>query len=214
MTHRILTSLDRKSKNEVNAALCLFVDWKQTYSRQCHFLGIQDRRMQVRWHGVTSEPRKLPGDGAMGATLGNWEYISQTNNNANFIPEEDRYKFVDDLTVLEIINLLNIGLSSHNIKQHVPSDVPDHGQWIDNMNLQSQEYLNQLNNWSEKHKMIISQTKTKAMIIKFNHNYQFGTHLQLQESNIEIVDQMKILGTIFTNTLSWDRNCAEIIQKS
>ena len=51
------------------------------------------------------------------------------------------------------------------------------------------------------------------MIINFTHKYQFQTRLQLNDKNIEIVDQIKILGTIFTNTLSWNENCANIIKK-
>ena len=51
------------------------------------------------------------------------------------------------------------------------------------------------------------------MIINFTHKYQFQTRLQLNNKNIEIVDQIKILGTIFTNTLSWNENCANIIKK-
>jgi hypothetical protein len=82
----------------------------------------EDREMRVKWHGKLSQPRKLPGGGAMGASLGNWEFLSQTNDNANCVPEEDRFKFVDDLTTLEIINLLTIGLSSLYMKNHVPSD--------------------------------------------------------------------------------------------
>ena len=34
-----------------------------------------------------------------------WEYLSQTNDNAECVPVEDRYKFVDDLSTVEIINL-------------------------------------------------------------------------------------------------------------
>ena len=55
--------------------------------------------MGVKWHDKLSEPRKLPGGGAMGASLGNWEYLYQTNNNADCIPEEDRFKFVDDFEI-------------------------------------------------------------------------------------------------------------------
>ena len=109
LVHRVLTSLDQNSKGEIRAVLCLFVDYKQAFSRQCHTLGIksfiengvrpslipilmsyfEDRQMRVKWHGELSQPRKLPGGGAMGATLGIWEYLSQTNHNADCIPEED-----------------------------------------------------------------------------------------------------------------------------
>ena len=98
MLHRVLTSLDRNSRGEINAVLLMCIDWRQAFSRQCHFLGIQsfitngvrpslipvligyfeDRQMFVRWHGKQSQPRKLPGSGPMGATLGILECLSQT----------------------------------------------------------------------------------------------------------------------------------------
>ena len=119
----LINSLDNNKKGEIKAVLCLFVDWKQAFSRQCHTLGVEsfkrngvrasllpllinyfkDRQMRVKWRGHLSEVRKLPGGGAMGATLGIWEFLSQTNNNADCVPVEDRFKFVDDLTILEVI---------------------------------------------------------------------------------------------------------------
>ena len=61
--------------------------------------------------------------------------------------------------------------------------------------------------------MIISQKKTKAMIVNFTDNHQFTTRLQLKGENIEIVDKMKILGTIITDKLTWDDNCNYLIKK-
>ena len=233
LLHRVVSSVDRNCKGEVSAVLCMFVDWKQAYSRQCHTLGIQsflkngvrpslipilisyfeDREMRVKWHGKLSQPRKLPGGGAMGASLGNWEFLSQTNDNADCVPEDDRFKFVDDLTTLEVINLLTIGLSSYFMKNQIPSDIPDHGQFIEGDKLKSQAYLDQINEWTENHKMVISEKKTKAMIFNFTENYQFTTRLGLKGKNIEVVDEMKILGTIVDNKLSWDANCSYIIKK-
>ena len=233
LLHRILTSVDKNSKGEVNAVLCMFIDWKQAYSRQCHTLGVksfiqngvrpalipllisyfEDRQMKVKWHGKISEARNLPGSGAMGANLGNWEFLSQTNDNADCIPANDRFKFVDDLSTIEVINLLTIGLSSLYVKNQVPSDLPTHGQYLHSNDTKSQQYLNQINKWTEEHKMIISQQKTKAMIINYTDNYQFSTRLHLKGENIEIVDKMKILGTIVTNQLSWNENCDLLIRK-
>ena len=71
----------------------------------------------------------------MGATLGIWEYLSQTNNNGDSIPTEDRFKFVDDLTVLEIVNLTNIAIQTYDVTKHVPSDIANHNQFIDGKKL-------------------------------------------------------------------------------
>ena len=99
---------------------------------------------------------------------------------------EDRFKYVDDLSILEIINLLNIGLSSHNFKNQVASDVPIHGQYIDSNNLKTQEYLNSINEWTVKQKMQISEKKTKSMINNFTKNKKFTTRIALNEKNIDI----------------------------
>ena len=107
MLHCIVTNVDRNSKGEVHAALMLFVDWKSAFSNQCHKLGVksfirngvrpelipllinyfQNRKVKVKFHGKVSKTRKQPGSGAQRATLGNWELISQTNNNADCVPE-------------------------------------------------------------------------------------------------------------------------------
>ena len=233
MINRIVTSVDNNSKGEIRSILMTFVDWKSAFSKQCHTLGIesfirngvrpalipllisyfQNRVIKVKFHGKISKGRNQPGSGAQGATLGNQEFTSQTNNNADCIPEEDRYKFVDDLSILEIINMINIGLSSYNFRNHVASDIATDGQFVTNEHLKSQEYLNVINAWTENQKMEISAKKTKAMIINFTENYQFTTRLQLHQRNVEIVDQMKVLGTIITNKLTWDENCNNLIQR-
>ena len=60
--------------------------------------------------------------------------------------------------------------------------------------------------------MIISEKKTKAMIFNFTDKFQFTTRLQLKDKNVELVDQMKILGTVVKSDLSWDDNCRLLIK--
>ena len=106
LLHRILAALDNNSGDQIIAVLCSFVDWRQAYSQQCHKLGIQsfikngvwaalipllssycqDRELRVKWRSQLSKPRSLPGGGAMRATLGNLEFSSQTNQNADSVP--------------------------------------------------------------------------------------------------------------------------------
>jgi hypothetical protein len=108
------------------------------------------------------------------------------------------------LTTIEIINLINIGLSSLRIKNQVPSDIPIHGQFVEGKNLKSQQYIDYINSWTDNYKMVISEKKTKAMIFNFTENFQFATRLELKGKNIEMVDKMRILGTIVRSDLSWD----------
>ena len=61
--------------------------------------------------------------------------------------------------------------------------------------------------------MHLNEKKTKATIVNFTKKYQFTARLKLNNTNIEIVDSMKILGTTLNNQLNWDQNCKDIIRK-
>ena len=136
MLHRILSMLDNNSKGDVFAVVANLVDWNNAFPRQCPKLGIesfqkngvrpslipvlvnyfQDRKMSVKWHGCCSVPKKINGGGPQGATLGLLEYMSQSNHSADCVDVKDRFKFVDDLSILEIVNLLTVGITSFNMK--------------------------------------------------------------------------------------------------
>ena len=53
----------------------------------------------------------------------------------------------------------------------------------------------------------------KIMIENFTDRFQFPTRLQLKSQSIEVVKQMKILGTTFTDRLSWSENSDSILKK-
>ena len=172
MIHKILTAVDNNAKGEVCAVVANLIDWNNAFPRQCPKLGVesfmkngvrpslipllinyfQDREMRVKWHGTTSTPRKINGGGPQGATLGILEYLSQSNNNCMDIP--DRFKFIDDLTTLEVVNLLITGVCSYNLKSHIPSDIPIHNQIIPSEKLMSQKWLDEINLWTKNQKNV------------------------------------------------------------
>ena len=210
------------------------VDWKAAFPRQDHTLGVksfirngvrpalipvlvnyfQDRKMSVKWHGCRSVPIAIHGGGPQGATLGILEYLSQSNNNADLVKVSDRFKFVDDLTVLEIIDLLTVGITCYNIKAHVPSDIPVHNQYIPPANLKSQQYLEQISEWTANQKMMLNAKKSKNMVFNFTDRYQFSTRLKMDNDVVETVQSMKLLGTIISQDLSWDLNVKNIVRKA
>ena len=159
-------------------------------------------------------PRRINGGGPQGATLGILEYLSQTNNSADCVGSEDRFKFVDDLTILEIVNLLTIGISSFNTKHEVPNDIGEDNLYIPPENLKSQEYLDTINSWTINQKMKINQTKTKTMIFNQTNLYQFNTRLKINNETLDTVEETKLLGTIITNDLKWDLNTRNIVKKA
>ena len=162
MLHRMLTAVDRNSQTEAFAVILNMIDWSQAFDRQSHKLGIQsfiengvrpclipilisffqNRQMKVKWNGKTSSAHMLNGGGPQGGLLGILEYLSQTNGNTDFLSDNDKFKFIDDLSVLEMINLASQGLSSYNFKSHVASDINvEHNQFLPHSNFKSQVYL-------------------------------------------------------------------------
>ena len=126
MIHKILTAVDNNSRRDIFAVVATMIDWNSAFVRHCPKLGVQsfqengvrnsliplltsyfqERYQSVKWRGVITSPKRINGGGPQGATLGILEFLSQTNNSADCVNPEERFQFVDDLTVLEIFNLL------------------------------------------------------------------------------------------------------------
>ena len=107
-----------------------------------------------------------------------------------------------------------MGLSSHNFKHQVSSKVPSHNQFIEAQNLESQKWLNDINVWTKKQKMLINENKSSYMIFNPSTKYQFTTELKLNNQPLEIVEYTTLLGTIISNDLKWDLNCEKIVKKA
>ena len=60
------------------------------------------------------------------------------NDNVDMKDPEEKFKFVNNLTLLEKVNPLMKGLSSFNIKSSVPSDIPVHNGVIPTEHLKHQ----------------------------------------------------------------------------
>ena len=168
----------------------------------------------MKWNGTKSESRHVNGGGAQGGLLGILEYLSQNNDCANFLSQEDRYKFIDDLSILELINLVSIGISSYNCKQQVPSDIQASNMYIPSKNIQTQKSLDKICEWTNRKKMLINSDKTKYMIINYSKNYQFSTRLSLEGKVIQQITQTKLLGVMVDDSLSWQANTNYIVRQA
>ena len=162
-------------------------DWSKAYDNQDHTLGIQsfidnnvrnclipilisylqDRKMIVKWNEAKSDIKDLPGGGAQGTLIGPLEYFSQSNNSSNIVPITDRFKFVDDLSVIEIIQLAS-KIISHNFKLNVASDIGLHGQYIDGASLNSQIYTESIQEWTKNQQMVLNEKKNQIYGLQFH----------------------------------------------
>ena len=62
--------------------------------------------------------------------------------------------------------------------------------------------------------MKLNCKKTKSMIFNYSKNHQFTTNLEVEGESIEIVKEAKLLGTVITDKLNWDRNTEELTKQA
>ena len=123
LVHRILSALDTNNKHEVYGVVMQLIDLSQAFDRQYPTLAresfirngigksfinyFQDRKIIMKWKNVLSSVKDLPGGRPQGCTLGLDSYKRQSNNNSQLISQNDKFKWIDDLTALEVINIVN-----------------------------------------------------------------------------------------------------------
>ena len=228
----ILKALD--SKEDSNAVLLSFLDWESAFPRVNHNFGVksfvecgvrsslmpliinyfQDRSITVQWNGATSSSYSMPASTPQGSSFGVNEFLAISNDVASGVPEDDKYSYMDDLTTMEVINLVSVGIASYNFKSHVSSSVPSHNQIVPADNLKSQGYLNEINQWTNEKEMKLNERKTKCMLINFSRKNKFTTDLKLKGESLEIVDEARLLGVILTSDLKWAANTNKIVRNA
>ena len=107
-----------------------------------------------------------------------------------------------------------IGLTSYNTKFQVPNDIHMSNNFIPKENLKSQSHLNKIEEWTDRQKMKLNTDKTKCMIFNFTRSKQFSTRLTLKNTQLETVKEMKLLGTIITDDLKWNKNTTFLVKKA
>ena len=230
LVHDILEGLDTNSKGNITAAIATFYDWSKAYDMQCHKLGVesfiecgvrasilpilvsylQDRTMIVKYKSAISTERELPGGGAQGTLIGPIEYACQSNKSANVVDPSRRYKFVDDLTTLEIAMLASKVLS-YNFHNHVASDIGTENKFIEGQDLKTAVTAQHI---YENQKMALNSKKTKYMIINYTKDFQFNTRLFIENTLLDCISQIRLLGVELTSDLSWKTNTESIVKKS
>ena len=73
-------------------------------------------------NGQASTPLYIIGGGPQGSLIGQLLYLIASDDVAEEIPEEDQFKYIDDLTAVEA-QFTDGKLVDYDVLQHVPSDV-------------------------------------------------------------------------------------------
>ena len=195
------------------------LDWSSAFDRQDPTLGIKkflkmgvrpalipiiasyltDREMEVRFNNTYSSTHKLPGGGPQGTLIGLIEYFVQSNDNADCVDPDMRFKYVDDLTVLELVLLANL-LTEYNFKQHVASDIGIDEFYVPATSLASQTNIESIANWTTENKMKLNEEKSNYMVFS-RSNTEFATRMTMNGNTLDRVEEVKLVGVWVTTFL-------------
>ena len=90
----------------------------------------------------------LIGGGPQGTLLGQIEYLVQSNDNADIVSPDDRFNYIDDLSVLQLICLSGL-LIDYDFKQKfLPAE-----------HYQTQDILDYISHWTKDNLMKINKEK-------------------------------------------------------
>ena len=173
---------------------------------------LQERKMTVRFGGSCSSVYSLPGGGPQGTLLGGIEYLVNSNDNAEFVEDDEKYKYVDDLSVLEFVCLAGL-LCEYNFRLHVASDIGIDSYFLPPQNLNMQDHLNKISEWTQENLMVINEQKSKYLV--FNRAMaDFNTRLSINNKVIDQVHEARILGVIISDDLSFEKNTEDICKRA
>ena len=80
--------------------------------------------MSVKFNNSESQIYNLIGGGPQGSQTGQQTYIVASDDNSYHVPLEDRFKFCDDVSILEVVMLGEV-LTEYDVRQHVPLHIWD-----------------------------------------------------------------------------------------
>ena len=229
LLNRVLQLLD--THRDHSAVIAASIDWAAAFDRQDPTLAIKrfieigvrpalipilisyldNRKMKVKFNGEVSEVLTLIGGGPQGTLIGQIMYLVQTNNNADCVSRDDRFKYIDDLSILQIVCLAGL-LTQYDFHAHVASDVGVDQLFLPPSRFQTQEHLNTISHWTDENLMKINEAKSNYLIFTRTRT-DFMTRLTLNNTKLEQVRVTKLLGVWISEDLSWSKNTQEITRK-
>ena len=235
--HMIVCILDRILKlldthPDKSAVIAASLDWTAAFDRQDPTLAIKtfidmgvrpslipllisylsDRKMKVRFNGEESDFLDLVGGGPQGTLLGQIEYLVMSNDNADIVSADDRFKYIDDLTLLQLVCLSGL-LTDYNFKEHVASDIGVGQSFLPADRFQTQDHLNYVSNWTNENLMVLNEDKCNYMVFS-RAQEEFVTRLTLNNCKLDQIPVTKILGIWVSQDLSWDKNTKEMCKRA
>ena len=193
---------------------------------------LSGRCMVVRYKGKLSSTKSLPGGGPQGTLLGLLLFLVLINdagfdnqlNNAGELLTSRRnmkdvnsihLKYVDDMTLAEAIDL-NKNLVYVPDSERVQPDryLARLGYTLPSENSKVQQQLIKTEEYALENQMQINCKKTKVMVFNPCWSKEFQPELELGNDQLEVVDEMRLLGVIVTSDVKWASNTEHIVKRA
>ena len=169
---------------------------------------LKDRKMKVKFNGEESTEHTLNGGSPQGTLLGQIEYLVNSNDNADSVNPEDRYKYIDDLSVLHLVMMSDL-LTNYDVLSHVPSDIAVDKPYLPPESFGTQNILDRITEWTQNNMMKFNHSKSNYIVFSRSKE-DFSTRLSLEDVNLDRVREIKMLGIWLTEELHWSKNTREI----
>ena len=224
--------LSCQDSNDQTAVIASFVDFQKAFMRQNHnklieklsdldvpgwllkiVIGfLKQRSMVVIYKGSQSSVKQLPGGGPQGTLLALLLFLVLVNdvgfenqcNNAGEIATSKRkiktanelhLKYVDDLTLAEAVKMK----SGHPFSQ---TDSKVYKQ------------LTRTQSYAEENDMRINFQKTKTMVFNTSKTIDLVPKFVLEDTEIEVISEMRLLGLQISNDMKWKKNTLSIVKRA
>ena len=246
LLHFIQFNLD---KPQSHAVLLACIDMSKAFNRMSHQRVIEDlydmkvpgwlllilisyltdRKMVVKFRGIVSLLRNLPGSSPQGTVLGVilfiiifngaslrptiprpiWPFFNKKSND----PEALKMKFVDDLSIAARVNLNADLIDDMGRQRPLTFDERFQTKLSDDANM-LQEIVNRLKDFAGERQMLVNNDKSSVMMFTTSRIKAFPAEIFLNGKNLEVKQKMRILGVIVSSDLRWEENTDHICKKA
>ena len=191
---------------------------------------LSNREMVVKYGGITSQTKSLPGGGPQGTLLGLLLFLILINDcgfkeedqrigdvitqqKKKFLPTTTHANYVDDLTIVEALNL------KLTLVPNPDRPLPDsfHARLglrlpVDKSKVYDQ--LTKIQEYAAVNEMKLNCKKSKFILFNPTKNFDFVPELEIEGNKLETQEEIKILGLIVRNDLSWRSNTDTMCKKA